>query len=97
MLGLFPQNSPHFDNLALNIQQSTILKDQNVLPHVSSILGNIDKIKTVSDINHVSNILKQTSSSPVNARVARAELPVPLASDIAGQSECLMQPIQIHM
>lgn len=86
MLGLFPQISPHLDNLALNLEQSTLIKDQNILPHVSDILGNVDKIKTVSDINHVSNIIKQTSVPPFRPKNIKGELSIPLAEGMTENS-----------
>lgn len=97
MLGLFQQMSQHLEGQVLKAQPAALLKDQNVIFHVSGILGNADKIKNVSDIGHISNIIKQTSPPPFIPKITKTELPIPLIDASSGNSECLMHEIQSQM
>ena len=55
-----------------------MLKDNHVVPHVASLLGEIEQAKVPGDIVHVSNVVKQTSVEPAPIRIKTQEVPVPI-------------------
>ena len=60
MLGIFQGVSFSGNDLAKVINDSKTLKDSKVIPHVASILSYVSNNKVDGDIQHLSNIAKQT-------------------------------------
>jgi len=60
MLGLLQGLPLSGNDLAKVIDQKKIVKDPKVVPHVANILAYVSKNKTEGDIQHISNISKQT-------------------------------------
>ena len=65
MIGAFAQLGGAADQLSAQVQLHNLLKDPSVLPHLASLLSNIDKAKSPSDLVHLSNIIKQTQPNPM--------------------------------
>ena len=76
MLGAFSQLGASADQLSAQIQLQNLIKDPSVLPHLSSILSNIDKAKSPNDLIHLSNIIKQTQPNPMLLCQGTGEIPV---------------------
>ena len=49
-----------------------------MVPHVADVLGKVDKIKKIEDINHVSNIIKQNKPKIKCIKAKSPQILVPI-------------------
>jgi hypothetical protein len=86
MLGVLQGLSFSGNDLAKVINGSKIIKDPKLVPHVANILSYVSKNKTEGDIQHLSNIAKQTQPTIHDEQQHKDQIPLELPSLNKGSS-----------
>ena len=90
MLGMFPRLGGAVSHLREHIEEQNTLRDPQVLPHVGDILAQTYKVRKIDDINHVSNLVKQSKpTGGLSRHAVSAELPLPLVQVPKAHRPCL--------
>ena len=81
MLGVFSGSGGAVSPLRDHLEQQNVLRDPQALPHLADILAQAHKVTKIDDINHVSNLVKQSKATGGQSQLSpatTAELPLPL-------------------